>query len=171
MLIFVSLPFAIIGTFFVGFLYDILGRRVTLFVSFVLGSVLIAFVPQTSPSVIPWLLLIRIAIQLTLCAPNAQPLPADYIHSSAVGQGVAMIGLGVIIGEVLSIGVLFRLTANMQPERAFQLCGAVGILLSFCTLFMINEPQTRAKTSISIQNALLQPTTPMAYKKVNFEEA
>ena len=45
MLIFVSLPFAIIGTFFVGFLYDILGRRVTLFVSFVLGSVLIAFVP------------------------------------------------------------------------------------------------------------------------------
>lgn len=62
MLIFVSLPFAIVGTAFVGYLYDILGRRFTLFLSFILGSIGIAFVPWTSPYVFPWLILVRIGV-------------------------------------------------------------------------------------------------------------
>ena len=62
LLIFVSLPFAIIGTAFVGYIYDILGRRLTLFLSFFIGSLLIAFVPWTSPYIFPWLILVRILI-------------------------------------------------------------------------------------------------------------
>jgi MFS family permease len=45
LLIFVSLPGAIIGTFFVGYIYDIMGRRITLFLSFFIGSILIGIVP------------------------------------------------------------------------------------------------------------------------------
>jgi MFS family permease len=62
LLIFVSLPGAIIGTFFVGYVYDIVGRRLTLFFSFFIGSLLIGIVPLTSPYVVPWLLIVRVAI-------------------------------------------------------------------------------------------------------------
>ena len=61
-LIFVSLPGAIVGTFFVGYLFDILGRRITLFVSFFIGSILLAIIPWTKPNVLPWLLLVRVII-------------------------------------------------------------------------------------------------------------
>ena len=62
LLIFVSLPGAIIGTAFIGYIYDIVGRRFTLFTSFFVGSLLIAVVPWTSPYVVPWLLIVRCAI-------------------------------------------------------------------------------------------------------------
>lgn len=146
LLIFVSLPFAIIGTAFVGFLYDILGRRLTLFLSFFIGSLLTAFVPWTSPYVFPWLILIRIFIQLCFCAPNSSPLVADYIHSTHVGKGVAMIGVGIVLGEVFSMGVLFRITATMSPEMSFALCAAVGLVFSFFFLFVVKEPQIHTKT-------------------------
>jgi MFS family permease len=62
LLIFCSLPGAIVGTFFVGYLFDILGRRITLFVSFFIGSILLAIIPWTKPNVLPWLLLVRVVI-------------------------------------------------------------------------------------------------------------
>jgi MFS family permease len=62
LLIFVSMPIAIIGTFFIGYIYDIVGRRLTLFLSFFIGSILTALVPWTSQNVVPWLLILRAAI-------------------------------------------------------------------------------------------------------------
>ena len=61
-LIFVSLPGAIIGTFFIGFVYDILGRKLTLFFSFLLGSILLAVIPWTAPKLDEGLLVVRIII-------------------------------------------------------------------------------------------------------------
>ena len=61
-MIFCALPGAIIGTFFVGFIFDIIGRRMTLFISFFVGSLLLAVVPWTKPNVFPWLLVVRVAI-------------------------------------------------------------------------------------------------------------
>jgi MFS family permease len=170
LLIFVSLPLAIIGTLFIGYVYDILGRRLTLFSSLFIGSVLTGFVPWTSPKVIPWLLMIRMAIQLCFCAPNASPLPGDYIHKDSIGKGIAMVGLGVLIGDVISMGVLFRVTAHMQPEISFAICGGVGVFFSLFLICMIKEPQLREPTKIEFQNALLQPTTPMQVKKIEFDE-
>ena len=79
-LIFASLPGAIIGTFFIGFVFDILGRKWTLFTSFFVGSLLLAAIPWTSPKVYEGLLVVRVAIQLCFCAPVSHPLIADYIH-------------------------------------------------------------------------------------------
>lgn len=61
-LIFFSFPGAIIGTFFIGFVYDIIGRRWTLFLSFISAAGLLAAIPWTSPNVVPGLLIVRILI-------------------------------------------------------------------------------------------------------------
>jgi hypothetical protein len=49
-------------------------------------------------------------------------------------------GLGIVIGEILCMGVLFRITKTMDPKYAFGLAGLSGVLLTFLLLFMIKEP-------------------------------
>jgi MFS family permease len=61
-LVFWSLPGAILGTFMCGFIFDILGRRLTLFMSFFLAGGLMCIVPWTKPNVYPWLMIVRIMI-------------------------------------------------------------------------------------------------------------
>lgn len=63
-----------------------------------------------------------------------------------MGKGVAMIGIGIVLGEVFSMGVLFRITAKMSPEKSFGLCAAIGLVFSFFFLFVVKEPQIHAKT-------------------------
>jgi MFS family permease len=156
LLIFVSMPIAIIGTFFIGYIYDIVGRRLTLFLSFFIGSILTALVPWTSPNVIPWLLILRAAIQLCLCAPASSPLTADYIHKDSIGKGVSMQGVGLVIGEVITMGLLFRLTAEMKPWLSFAIVGGIGLFFSFFFLFIVKEPKLRGPVKTSSMG--LQPS-------------
>lgn len=60
-LVFWSLPMAIVGTFATGYVFDIMGRRLTLFLSFMVCVVLTAIVPYMK-TVYPGLLIIRILI-------------------------------------------------------------------------------------------------------------
>jgi MFS family permease len=149
-LIFASFPGAIIGTFFVGFIFDILGRRITLFVSFFIGSILLAVIPWTAPKLYEGLLVVRVLLQLCFCAPVSSPLPADYIHREYIGMGTSMQGIGLVIGEVLSMGVLFRLTVDMNPYYSFAIAGGIGLVLSFCFLFIVKEPQLRSNVKPSM---------------------
>ena len=55
-------------------------------------------------------------------------------------MGASMQGIGLVIGEVLSMGVLFRLTVDMNPVYGFAIAGGLGLFLSFCFLFMVKEP-------------------------------
>lgn len=48
-----------------------------------------------------------------MSAPAANPLPADYVHKDSIGKAAVLTGMGMIIGEVLSMGVLFPITMNM----------------------------------------------------------
>lgn len=153
-LIFASLPGAIIGTFFIGFVFDILGRKITLFLSFFVGSILLAVIPWTAPKLYEGLLVVRVLIQLCFCAPVSSPLPADYIHREAIGMGTSMQGIGLVIGEVISMGVLFRLTVDMDPVYGFAIAGGLGLFFSFCFLFIVKEPQLRKSLKPSLSKAL-----------------
>lgn len=143
MLIFLSFPGAIIGTFFIGFAYDILGRKWTLFISFMCAAIILSAIPWTAPNVLPWLLVCRMLIQITFCAPAASPLPADYIHKESLGIGSAMQGIGFILGEVISMGVLFRITDIVKPEWGFGIVSILVIIIAFSLLFMITEAKLR----------------------------
>lgn len=43
----------------VGYLYDLLGRKVTIISNLLLASISVALIPYTSPSIYPWLFLVR----------------------------------------------------------------------------------------------------------------
>lgn len=83
-----------------------------------------------------------------------------------------MTAIGVVLGEVLSMGILFRLTSDMVPWLAFATCGCVGLTFSFCFLFMIKEPQLRSdekkeSTSVVLTDALMSPFTPSRSKAID----
>ena len=110
MLVLSGFPCAIVGTFMAGYLFDIFGRRLTLFIAFFMGSIGVSLVPWTSPSIFPGLYSVRICLTLFLSAPAANPLLADYIHKEAIGKAASLVGLGFICGEVVSMAVLFKVT-------------------------------------------------------------
>jgi len=68
------------------------------------------------------------------------PLLADYVHKESLGKAASFIGLGYIIGEVLTMGVLFNITANMSFEMSFLLVAVLGAGFSVGFLFMVTEP-------------------------------
>lgn len=128
------------GTFFAGYLFDILGRRITLFMAFFTASIFLMVIPYTSPSVFPGLLFVRVGFTLFCAMPSSNPLLADYIHKDAIGKAAAFVGLGFVIGEVLSMGILFNLTSDMDPYHAFLTAAASGAFCSLGFLFLVKEP-------------------------------
>ena len=143
LLVMSGLPGAAIGTFTAGYLFDIMGRRLTLFLSFFISACFVLAIPYTSPSVFPLLLIVRILFQMVLSMSSANPLPADYVHKEALGKAAAFIGLGFVIGEVLSMGVLFNVTKNMTAYNAFMTASITGACFALLFLFLVKEPKLR----------------------------
>jgi MFS family permease len=134
-------------TLVVGYVYDIFGRRWTLYISFMLASTLMFFIPRTAPVVFPSLLLVRMGVVLALVPPVASPLVADYLDKSAIGKGAALIGVGFIIGEIICMGGLFTITKNMTPNTSFLTVAIIGNIIAVAFLFIVKEPQLRQKES------------------------
>ena len=122
-----------------------IGRRLTLYFAFASSSVLIYFIPHMAPVIFPNLLLLRMAISLCLVAPIASPLIADYLPKESIGKGAALSGVGFILGEILSMGVLFNITKKMTPQDAFMTVAIIGNTLAFIFLFIVREPLLRKR--------------------------
>ena len=138
-------PFAIAGTFTSGYIFDIFGRRLTLFISFISAAVLTFFIPYSSPHVFPNLFIIRILYQVCMTAPLCSPLIADYFQKDSLGKASAVIGIGYIFGEVLSMGLLFRITEDMSPYTGFALVAIIGFVIASVYLCIVKEPLLRKK--------------------------
>jgi hypothetical protein len=67
-----------------------------------------------------------------------------------------MQGVGLVIGEVITMGLLFRLTAEMKPWLAFAIVGGIGLFFSFFFLFIVKEPKLRGPVKTSSMG--LQPS-------------
>ena len=97
-----------------------------------------------------------------MTAPASSPLVADYIHRDAIGKAASIVGIGYIGGEVLSMGILFRVTADMSYKNGFMTVGIVGLVVS-CILFcMIKEPLLRKKDGTgeaSVSDAVVEDMT------------
>ena len=131
------------GTFCAGYLFDIIGRKLTLFLAFFLGAGLLFCIPYTAPSVFPGLTFVRIGITIFFAAPAWNALLADYVHKDAIGKAATVVGLGFVIGEVLSMGILFNVTKPFRAETAFLIVAAIGACCSTLFLCLIKEPKLR----------------------------
>lgn len=140
MLMLLSFPGAMLGAAIGGYIFDIVGRRLTLFISFLIGSVFVYCIPYTAPSIFPGLLIVRIGMTLSVSAPASNPLLADYVDKESIGKAATLVSVGYILGEVLCMAVVFPATKNLSRYNAFLTVAIVGVVSSFLFLFIVKEP-------------------------------
>ena len=129
-------------TFFTSYGFELVGRKWTIFLSFFFTSLVFIYIPYTAPCYTK-LVICRCAIGITMAAPISHPLIPDYIVKKSRGKAIALMGVGVVFGEVFSMGVLFNLTKSMSFENAFLLSGLFILALSFVYLLIIKDPDMK----------------------------
>lgn len=134
-----SIPFSMVTTFFVSYMFEIWGRKLTIVVSYLLSAIVYFILPHSAPNY-TLLLVMRCLIAITMSAPISHPLIADYVKRSSRGKAIALAGVGIVLGEVFSMGILFNLTKSMSYYDAFAI--ASGLIFAFTIFFMfsLKEP-------------------------------
>lgn len=89
------------------YIYELMGRKWTIFLSFIFSAAIMVAFPYSSPDM-DMLVTLRCLLGVTMCAPMAHPLIPDYIKRDSRGKAIAVSGVGLVLGEVFSIGVLFN---------------------------------------------------------------
>jgi MFS family permease len=112
---FYPIPFQMAIVLVSGFIFDIYGRRKTLFVCFVTAGLTAIIMPMTSPSVYPGLVIVRILFSMATMPIQSNPLVNDYVTQESKGQGFSVQYLGNQMGLLLSICVLFKFTKSLDP--------------------------------------------------------
>ena len=82
-LVLAGFPGAMLGTFSAGYLFDIMGRRITLFAAFLSGSIFVFVIPYTAPSVFPGLLIARMIDVVCMLAPEILKVVYRLLHELA----------------------------------------------------------------------------------------
>ena len=134
-----SVPGTVITTAVCSYAFELLGRRWTIFLSFFTTSFVFIYIPYTPPS-LTWFYACRIAIGVTMAAPLAHPLLADWVAKKSRGRGLALMGMGVLFGNLFCMGVLFNFTKGMDFKNAFLVAGLTIMGLSFIYLITVKDP-------------------------------
>ena len=137
-----SLPFGLITTFFISYAFELLGRKFTISVSYILTGIIFFLIPYSKPHF--WLLAVmRCAIGITMSGPISHPLINDYVCKNSRGKAIAVNGLGTVFGEVIAMGVLLKLSKSMTYEAAFALTGSIIVAWGFYYSVFIKNPNLK----------------------------
>lgn len=125
---------------FGGFLYDILGRRMTMLMCFILCSISALCIPLTAPHIYSWLLLAKIVFTMVITPIFCHPLINDYVHLESRGRAIAISHLGLSLGYLFSSAVLFKYTNDLDPLLSHSTISAWATVSGLILLFLISEP-------------------------------
>ena len=131
-----------ITTFFVSYVYELVGRKLTIFFSFFTTAICFLLIPYTAPN-LNYLIVVRCLIGVTMSAPYLNPLIPDYVKRQTQGRAVALNGIGLVIGEVFAMGVLFNITKSMTYKNAFKVTAGIIFLFSLILLIAVKDPNMK----------------------------
>lgn len=95
-----------IASIFIGYVYDLLGRKITIGISFVLFVIALTWMPFTAPS-LPTLIFTRILVGIALSIQLGNPLIIDYVIMESRGKATVFQNAGFVLGQLLGMGLLF----------------------------------------------------------------
>ena len=93
----------------IGFVYDVVGRRITTVAAFLVGAVATVMIPVVSPSVIGYDIA-RILFINTLVVMLSNPFINDYVTVQSRGLATGFQTIGLTVGNLISVGGLFTIT-------------------------------------------------------------
>jgi predicted MFS family arabinose efflux permease len=135
-----SIPFTIITLLFTSYSFEIFGRKWTLFFSYFFTSVLYFWMPRTAPDY-KMLMFVRCLIAITMAAPLAHPLVADYVHINSRGKMITLCGMGIVVGEISAISIFKVQTVYKQDfYQSFNQLSMLVFGFSIYFLIVIKDP-------------------------------
>ena len=78
---------------------------------------------------------------------NYAPLVPDYVMKESIGKAMAFSLMGLSIGVIFSLGVLFEFTKDLDPKYSWRIMAFIMVLFAIGTLFMISEPPEKIDKS------------------------
>ena len=103
-------------------------------------------VPLTAPHFY-LLLIVKMGIQISLQAPNCQPLVTDYVKKHSRGRATAFLAFGLVVGDLISFAVLMQYTKRFSPEVGFLIVALCVLAIGTILLKLIKEPNIQKVTS------------------------
>jgi MFS family permease len=128
----------VIASPFIGLIYDMIGRRMTVIISYILIATGLVFVPISAPNIF-FVSLSRGCMGVGIQIQISNPMINDYVVKETRGKAFLLNGMGYVLGETFAMAILFNLTRNLDPKFSFALVAAVIGGLGILVLFVIVE--------------------------------
>lgn len=87
---FFSMPIQMFAVIAMGYIYDLFGRRISIFVNLFLQSLCFFCIPLGAPNVYPLVQIMRTTQLLTNACTVVHPLINDYVKSESRGKANAL---------------------------------------------------------------------------------
>ena len=127
---------------FIGYIYELAGRRCVIMTCLFASVTLFGVIPYTAPNY-PLLVFVKSLTFLLGTTVDAHPLIPDYIKSESRGKAVAIALLGTITGEVFAMIFFIGMSINMDLNKSFLFVAFVCGILTCTIPFIVREPDIK----------------------------
>ena len=113
-----------------GIIYDLLGRRATVAIMFIIGALTSAPLPYGQDLRLKTLYFtfFKVVFNSTVVPLMLNPFINDYVQVQDRGLAMGMQNFGVSTGSLLSVAGLYTLTSKLAPDVAFSFLALLQIL-------------------------------------------
>ena len=134
-----------------GMVYDIFGRQLTLYWMILIMGFILVLPPIVAPN--QTLYIICMSCFTLFAAPTGSaPLVQDYVIIEDMGKANALGLMGSSGGVVVSLQVLYSITAKIDPALAWGTCSIILILFALLSLFIVAEPVDKIESKPHCEN-------------------
>lgn len=135
---------------FIGLMYDLVGRRIILFVGLLLLSAGIGFVPL-SHSIYPWYFIYRLLTSFGLTMTMGTPLLADYTQKEFLGRAQSINEVVGHVAMLVSTSGLLSLASNLPDEGViYYWTGGSIAVATFILIFGIKDVDTKEQAEAEL---------------------
>ena len=79
------------------------------------------------------------------------PIIQDYVVTESYGKAQAFSLMGLSLGVIISLSVIFEFTKNLDPQYSWGIMSALTAIFAMVVLFMIDEPPEGIKQEPVVQ--------------------
>eukprot|EP00347_Sterkiella_histriomuscorum_P004838 403358894 len=143
----------------IGYIYDIFGRKFTVFGCFLGSGVVMIIAPMGAPSASPYMHLNRCLFVIFNIGLVVHPFINDYIQKDSRGKASALQTLGSITGDIVNYLIILQLIKNLSIGAQFQVVGVLVIIAAFLILLFITEPQLHKNRNKNLSQQIQSATS------------
>jgi MFS family permease len=128
----------------VGYVFDIMGRKLTIFFTLLPAAILMMYIPDAAPS-INMMIVLRLGIVTAISTLASHPFINDYVSKETRGRAIALQSIGVVIGDLMTFVLVLNITRGMTAYGRFKFFGFSVIAIASLFLFLVKEPRFKER--------------------------